>query len=97
MYMSIRPVHKNATTSNEGNRSDTPKISPRIEGMVAQCTNTTASQPIVSDEYFLACSVKYSLILSKSGIQFVFVEDVSSDLGELGFVPSWVDVVGMIV
>ena len=91
------PVHKNATTSMEGSRSEIPKINASIEGMVAACMNTTANHPIVSDETLAALSIKNRFIFSISNTVTFFVEDVSSDLGDSWFVPSWVDVVCMIV
>ena len=96
---SMRPVHRNSTTSKDGRRSDTPNIRPRIEGRVAQCINTTANHPIVSEDTLATLSAKKDLTLvrSKSNIELFFVEDVSSDLSDSWFVPSWVDVVSMVV
>lgn len=45
-----RPDQRNATTSRPGTRSDSPVISARRVGMVAQCNTMAANQPRVSAE-----------------------------------------------
>lgn len=93
---SISPNQIKPTTSSEGSLSETPKIKERIEGTVAQCINTIANHPTVSADILAMLSLKNFFIVSILNCIFS-VEDVSSDLSNSWFVPSWVDVVCMII
>lgn len=95
MKNSVSPVQINITTSKGGKRSEIPRMSVIMDGIVAQCIKTIATHPTVSEDSLVKYSTKSNFIRVISNC-ICFVKDVSSNLGDSWFVPTGVDVVSMV-